>query len=431
MYVCEALVVFLAIYGLMAWGAGSGASTDLVHAAMVAAILALCSGLVSGASGLYQPPGHAFLARMLTGTLVAAVLLLAIAWLSLLAFPAAGEGSASSLLLGQILLGWLGAVTVARFVCIGANRTGLVRHRILAFSDDPRVAGAEASRPDPFEIVHLPAAAMSIADALRPDALRAQRIWAVVSADPAAMTPALRRHCLDASVRVLTEDELQECRLSRVASDRLSFDWLNTARGTREGRSKALLRRVFDIAVGLALILMTLPITMVTILLIRLDSPGPIFYRQERCGIGGRVFTLFKFRSMCVDAERGGTAVWAVRQDPRVTRVGRFIRLTRIDELPQILNVLRGDMSIVGPRPERPCFVAELGIIIPHYNDRACVRPGITGWAQVNYPYGASVEDARMKLAYDLYYVRNRSFFLDLLILVATVRVVLFQEGAR
>jgi lipopolysaccharide/colanic/teichoic acid biosynthesis glycosyltransferase len=170
---------------------------------------------------------------------------------------------------------------------------------------------------------------------------------------------------------------------------------------------------------------------LVTMLAIRLDGPGPIFYRQERIGLGNRPFTLFKFRSMVVDAERGGAPKWATRSDPRVTRVGRFLRLTRIDEIPQVLNVLRGDMSIVGPRPERPAFVEQLAAVIPHYNDRAVVKPGITGWAQVSFPYGASVEDARTKLEYDLYYVRRRSLFLDLLILLATVRVVLFQEGAR
>jgi lipopolysaccharide/colanic/teichoic acid biosynthesis glycosyltransferase len=140
---------------------------------------------------------------------------------------------------------------------------------------------------------------------------------------------------------------------------------------------------------------------------------------------------LYKLRSMVVDAEANGAPRWAAKRDPRVTRVGRFIRLTRLDEIPQVLNVLRGDMAICGPRPERPAFVEELRLAIPHYDDRALVKPGITGWAQVNYPYGASVEDARMKLAYDLYYVRRRSLFLDLLILFATVRVILLQEGAR
>jgi lipopolysaccharide/colanic/teichoic acid biosynthesis glycosyltransferase len=166
-------------------------------------------------------------------------------------------------------------------------------------------------------------------------------------------------------------------------------------------------------------------------LAIRLDSPGPVFYRQQRNGRDNRTFALLKFRSMVVDAEAGGKPRWASLQDPRVTRVGRFIRSARIDELPQLLNVLRGEMSMVGPRPERPAFVAELAAAIPHYHDRAIVKPGITGWAQVNYPYGASVADARMKLAYDLYYIRRRSLLLDLLILLATVRVVLFREGAR
>jgi lipopolysaccharide/colanic/teichoic acid biosynthesis glycosyltransferase len=156
-----------------------------------------------------------------------------------------------------------------------------------------------------------------------------------------------------------------------------------------------------------------------------------VFYRQERVGQGGQRFMLLKFRSMRTDAEAQGKPVWASRGDPRVTRVGRFLRLTRIDEIPQVLNVLRGDMAFVGPRPERPAFVEELTQVIPRYEDRAFVKPGITGWAQVNYPYGASIEDARMKLAYDLYYLSRRSLFLDLLILVATIRVVLFQEGSR
>ena len=155
-----------------------------------------------------------------------------------------------------------------------------------------------------------------------------------------------------------------------------------------------------------------------------------MLYRQERVGLHGRAFTLLKFRSMQIDAEARGPA-WAAQGDPRVTRVGAFIRRMRIDELPQLINVLKGEMGFVGPRPERPHFVDQLAEVIPFYRDRACVKPGITGWAQVNYPYGASIEDARQKLSYDLYYVKHRNLFLDLLILFATVRVILFQEGAR
>jgi len=140
---------------------------------------------------------------------------------------------------------------------------------------------------------------------------------------------------------------------------------------------------------------------------------------------------VLKFRSMRQDAENAGAPQWAKLRDPRVTRVGAVMRKTRIDELPQLINVLKGEMGFVGPRPERPHFVDQLAEVIPFYRDRACVKPGITGWAQVNYPYGASIEDARQKLSYDLYYVKHRNLFLDLLILFATVRVILFQEGAR
>jgi lipopolysaccharide/colanic/teichoic acid biosynthesis glycosyltransferase len=156
-----------------------------------------------------------------------------------------------------------------------------------------------------------------------------------------------------------------------------------------------------------------------------------VIYRQQRVGQFGRVFTVFKFRSMRTDAEACGTPRWAQTGDPRVTRIGRIIRASRIDELPQLANVLRGEMSLVGPRPERPLFVEQLARAIPFYRQRAYVKPGLTGWAQVNYPYGASIEDASEKLAYDLYYVKHSSFWLDLLILLRTVRVVLFQEGSR
>jgi exopolysaccharide biosynthesis polyprenyl glycosylphosphotransferase len=190
-------------------------------------------------------------------------------------------------------------------------------------------------------------------------------------------------------------------------------------------------KRIFDIAVGVLLTALTLPLMLATAVAIKLDTPGPVFYRQERTGLHGETFTLFKFRSMANDAEVAGKPQWAQKRDPRITRVGAFIRASRIDELPQLFNVLRGEMSMIGPRPERPIFVDELAKVIPFYNHRGYVKPGLTGWAQVNYPYGASVEDAREKLAYDLYYVKNRGVLLDMIILLSTVRVILFREGAR
>jgi exopolysaccharide biosynthesis polyprenyl glycosylphosphotransferase len=270
-----------------------------------------------------------------------------------------------------------------------------------------------------------------LAASLVPETLRAQQVWGVIAAEPSRLPRPLADQLRASGIHLFSEAEFRERHLNRVDVENLPADWLAGTRALHESLPAAALRRGLDLTLGLVLVLATLPLLLLTALVIKLDSRGPVFYRQERVGRDGRGFMLFKFRSMVVDAEKGGAPRWATKQDPRITRVGRFIRLTRIDEIPQVLNVLRGDMAFVGPRPERPAFVEQLAQVIPHYNDRAVVRPGITGWAQVNYPYGASVEDARMKLAYDLYYVGRRSLFLDLLILVATVRVVLFQEGSR
>jgi exopolysaccharide biosynthesis polyprenyl glycosylphosphotransferase len=189
-------------------------------------------------------------------------------------------------------------------------------------------------------------------------------------------------------------------------------------------------RRTLDVIGSLLLLAFAVPLLLLVAFLIRVDSTGPVLYRQSRVGLHGRIFTMLKFRSMRVDAEVAGPC-WATDRDPRMTRIGAFIRATRLDEVPQLLNVLRGEMSLVGPRPERPHFVQQLAAIIPRYNERTHVLPGITGWAQINYPYGASVEDARAKLAFDLFYINNRALLLDLRILLRTIPVVLFRIGAR
>jgi len=217
----------------------------------------------------------------------------------------------------------------------------------------------------------------------------------------------------------------------RVDLDSVNPSWLIFSDGFSSGRMiSSAAKRVFDVIVSLLLLALTFPIIVLFAALVKLDSKGPALFRQPRVGLYGNHFNVIKLRSMCTDAEKDGVK-WAEENDPRVTRVGRFIRKVRIDELPQIWSVLKGEMSFVGPRPEVPKFVGDLEQKLPYYAERHMVKPGITGWAQINYPYGASIEDARHKLEYDLYYAKNYTPFLDLLILLQTLRVVLWPEGAR
>ena len=253
----------------------------------------------------------------------------------------------------------------------------------------------------------------------------------VVATDERRGMPVLQLlHCKIAGIDVVDYLTFWERETRKVDLDSLQPSWLIFSDGFRQGRLIDAGKRVFDLAVAFALLVIVLPVVLGAALAVFFEDGAPILYRQERVGRDGRLFTLLKFRSMRRDAERGAPQ-WARSGDPRMTRVGAVLRQFRVDELPQLVNVLKGDMSFVGPRPERPYFVEELGKSIPFYRERHSVKPGISGWAQVNYPYGASLEDARQKLAYDLYYVKNRTLFLDFLILVQTVRVVLFTEGAR
>ncbi|MGB1141892.1 MAG: TIGR03013 family XrtA/PEP-CTERM system glycosyltransferase, partial [Halioglobus sp.] len=221
--------------------------------------------------------------------------------------------------------------------------------------------------------------------------------------------------CRLAGVKVVSLVNFFEQEAGKILVDFASPEWMSFAGNFNASRTSEITKRWFDILSSFALLTFAWPIILLTAIAIRLESgPGaPIFFRQERVGLHGKCFQVLKFRSMTVDAERDGKAVWATKDDARVTRVGHFIRKTRIDELPQILNVLAGDMAFIGPRPERPEFVAELSREIPYFDARHCVKPGITGWAQLCYPYGASVDDAKQKLQFDLYYVKNHSLFLD------------------
>ena len=243
-------------------------------------------------------------------------------------------------------------------------------------------------------------------------------------------------------------DDLVECKLNGVeVVDILSFferevgqvridimdpRWLMFSEGFRQSEVKDAVKRVFDLLSSSIILVASAPVMLLTVLAIKLEDgwKAPVFYHQLRVGLGQRPYKVYKFRSMRPDAEAGG-AKWASKTDDRVTRVGRLIRKTRIDELPQIYNVLKGEMSFVGPRPERPEFVEKLALEIPYYNERHLVKPGITGWAQLMYPYGASVTDSYQKQLFDMYYIKNRNLFLDFLILLQTVEVVLFGKGAR
>jgi sugar transferase (PEP-CTERM system associated) len=240
-------------------------------------------------------------------------------------------------------------------------------------------------------------------------------------------------NCRLRGINVIDIVSFLERETGKVRIDMLSPSWLIFSGGFRRDPLREGAERVFDIFVSIVLLALTWPIAMLAWLAIKLEDGwcAPAFYQQERVGLEGKLFTLKKFRSMRTDAEQVGKAAWASENDPRVTRVGRFIRKTRVDELPQLLNVLAGDMCFVGPRPERPQFVDQFCERIPYYRERHWVKPGITGWAQLCYPYGASERDAKEKLQYDLYYVKHRNLMFDLFILLETAEVILWGRGAR
>jgi sugar transferase (PEP-CTERM system associated) len=276
----------------------------------------------------------------------------------------------------------------------------------------------------------------------------------MINVEPGGLRELCRRHEVD-EVVVAMEDrrrgfparELLECRLAgievielltlleretgRVRIDALNPSWMIFGDGFRRDMVRLVSSRVLDLSASLVLVVLAAPIMLLTAIAIKLEDGirAPVFYRQERVGLAGRTFKLLKFRSMRTDAEAAGQAIWSQKNDSRITRVGSIIRKLRIDELPQILNVLYGEMSWVGPRPERPTFVAELAQKIPYYVQRHCVKPGITGWAQLCYPYGSCEQDALEKLQYDLYYIKNNCLLFDLSILVQTAEVVFMGKG--
>jgi sugar transferase (PEP-CTERM system associated) len=351
-----------------------------------------------------------------------------------------------SIFVGGVLIAF-SAVLLARVVFLRVIALDLFKRRLLVLGAGrlaQRVAEvrqtARAHGLGEIVFVRMGGETAAVAPALERDAIGSLRDFAVGRQVDEIVTAMEERRgnmpvrdlldCRLAGIRITDYAAFMERETGKVDLDGFVPSWLIYSEGSTVAQIRLLLKRLIDVAASALLVTVAAPVMLTAAALVRATSPGPVLFRQERVGQHGRTFMLYKFRSMRVDAE-AGLPQWAAARDPRVTEVGRVIRTLRIDELPQILNVLKGDMSFVGPRPERPYFVEELTHQIPYFAERHVVRPGITGWAQVNYPYGASVEDARQKLQYDLYYIKNFSVFLDILILIKTFRVILFPSGAR
>jgi sugar transferase (PEP-CTERM system associated) len=430
----EAVFSFTAIYTVISVAGASSTLPAFIsmlpHDGLtLAAVLTLVTGATGLIIGLYRADVCLDRKRLVTTTGLAA----AVAFVILLALSNernSGFSPADALFLAKLLGVWLATMTLIRLVYGVTARAPAPMRRVLLLGDSRQASAfslrLRARRGGVFDPVVLHAAGVSWG------ALRQNRIWGVVvAAEPEGQALAPLLDCKMRGMRILSLATFHETYLGRIDLDLLTANDLLMTQGFAAGRLADVMKRLSDVLVGSAMLLLTLPLMVLTALAIKIDSPGPVFYRQQRVGKFDKPFTLYKFRSMSADAEAGGSPLWAQRHDPRVTRIGRFIRATRIDELPQLANVLRGEMSLVGPRPERPHFVDQLSRAIPFYRQRSYVKPGVTGWAQINFPYGASVEDAREKLAYDLYYVKHRSVLLDAFILLSTIRVVLMREGAR
>jgi sugar transferase (PEP-CTERM system associated) len=413
---------------------------------LVAFLFAVAMVCLNGAFGLYRRTqtlsGSAYFLRAILAPAIGIPLALLLGhWLP-------GTEALPANWLMALLLAVLGLLLVRHAIVLPLVGS-LLPHRILVLGTGPEARLVEASlasaRPRSMRVVGFCALEKSsenvvstnriVARGQFEDTVRQLRIDEVIVAVRQQRGGVL-------PLRALLECRLNGVKITDLAGffervhgqvpiESLKVSWLIYGHGFRQNVWRSLVKRCLDLVVSAVLLVTAMPVLGLAMLAIAIEGGGPVIYRQERVGYQGRTFTVLKLRSMTHDAERDGKAEWASDRDPRVTRVGRIIRRMRIDELPQLLNVLKGEMSFVGPRPERPEFVAMLVEQIPFYAVRHSVKPGLTGWAQVRYAYGASVEQSIRKLEYDLYYVKNHTLFLDLMILLETVRVVLLGEGAR
>jgi sugar transferase (PEP-CTERM system associated) len=430
----------VALSGLAAPWVGSGARWPKAGALAAVVVFTLYLADLYGTDR--RRPRRELAARVLVALACAAVLAAAAGFavpalrFARLAF-AAIFGFATLGLLGFRLAWarlWSGDRLRARVLVLGVSGaaesivklqdSGARPFTVLGFLDhDP---GAHGLLPPGGELLGKPEDLLNLVDEISPD---------VIVVSLAEMRGAFPSHdLLECRLRGIAVEDwptFYEKQTGKILITGLRPSWLIFSDGFVTTHLTQLVKRVLDVTLAVAGLAVALPLMGLVALAIRLDSPGPVLFRQQRVGQHGPVFTLYKFRSMRADAEARSGAVWASREDPRVTRVGRILRRTRLDELPQLFNVLAGDMSFIGPRPERPEFVHTLQRQIPFYMERHSVKPGITGWAQVRHQYAASVEDTMEKLQYDLYYVKNLSPFLDLLILLSTIQVVLLARGSR
>jgi len=414
---------------------------------MPALVFALFIVLLNVSFGLYRRPEKLTSSSYLTRVLLAPAIGVPLASVVLEYLPGARPLQENLILL--IALTIVGLVVV-RHAIVLPLLAAFVPHRVLVLGTGPEARLVEASLTS-SQMTNMTLVGFYALDKVPETVVSPSR----VIARSASLDDTVRQlgiHEIIVAVRqqrggVLPLRALLDCRLKGiqvtdlarffervhglVPIESLKVSWLIYGEGYRQNGLRTFVKRVFDILASLGLLAIAGPVMVLAASLIALEGGGPIVYRQERVGRAGRTFTLLKFRSMSRDAEKDGKATWAVKNDARITRVGRLLRRSRIDELPQLFNVLRGEMSFVGPRPERPEFVAMLTEQIPFYAARSSVKPGLTGWAQVRYSYGATIEQSVKKLEYDLYYVKNHTLLLDLVILLETVRVVLLGEGAR
>lgn len=405
-----------------------------------------CVFVINSASGLYESVPSTSFGRSIVRAMLVLLVALPLAYLIFGLLPGAVANRSnvqlsmmagvSALVLRRAYLAHSSAAEAARtrIMIYGAGPAAVVVGNTLRASDpNAHIVGYVAGSNERETAV--PAKDLLEAEGSLPDAARRLGVDEIVVALTERRSGSMPlRQLLDCKVSGIKVYDLNthfEKTLGQIRIDFLSASWLIFGDGFNQGALRTAVKRAFDIFCATILCLLASPVMLATAVIIKLESPGPALYRQERVGRNGRPFKVTKFRSMRTDAERDGKPRWASANDSRVTRVGQVIRRLRIDELPQLFNVLRGDMSLVGPRPERPFFVDQLTQEIPFYALRHSVKPGLTGWAQVRYHYGSTVEDSQEKLQFDLYYVKNHTLFLDLVVLVETVGVVLTGKGAR